>query len=80
MANEKEIMNAAQLLGKMRWNGISAAERTKAAKHAADARMEKITPEKRSEIASNAAKSLSPEAAKARAMKAWETRRKKKSA
>jgi len=78
MANKKtETMNAAKLLGQKRWKGIPATERTKAAKKAADARMSKIPAKKRAEIASKAGSSISPEAAKARAQKAWETKRKK---
>jgi len=70
-------MKAAQIMGKLRWKGVSAADRTKAGKKAAKARMVKISPKKRSEIASHAASSITPKAARARAVKAWETKRRK---
>ena len=74
---EKTVSEAAVTLGKLRWKGIPAAARKRAAKHASAARMTKISASRRSEIASKAAKSLTPEAAKERALKAWETKRKK---
>lgn len=82
MSNTKgdDVNRAAKLLGQMRWKGVSAEDRTEAAKKAATARMKRLTKKQRSDIAATAAGSISPEKAKARALKAWETKRKKKEA
>jgi hypothetical protein len=72
------VNKAASTLAKARWAKTSKKERTKAAKHASEGRMIKITPERRSEIAKIASDSISTETRKNSAKKAWETRRKKK--
>lgn len=54
-------------MAKKRWAGTTAASRKKALK--------KVRKARTAEGASRAAKSISPEAAKARALKAWETKR-----
>ena len=73
---KREVNKAAALLGKMRWKGIPADQRSEAAAKASSARMDKITAERRSEIAATASKSRSTTERKRSALKAWETRRK----
>lgn len=77
--DEKIVNKAASTLAKARWAKTSQKDRKKAAKHAAAGRMEKMTPEQRSKVAQNASQSISSETRKKAALKAWETKRKKKS-
>jgi hypothetical protein len=70
-----EVVSAAKALAKLRWKGSTAEQRQEAARIASAGRMVKISPKKRREIAHAAASSISPEAARARAQKAAETRR-----
>jgi len=72
------VNKAASTLAKARWAKTSKKDRVKAAKHASDGRMLKITPARRSEIAKQASEAITPEARKKAALKAWETRRKNK--
>ena len=72
---ENEVVSAAKALAKLRWKGTTAQQRTEAARVASAGRMVKISPKKRREIAHAAASAISPEAARARAQKAAETRR-----
>lgn len=74
------VVSAASALGKRRWAGMTADERREVMQYAVErsAQLRKLQPKAvRKARAVKAAKSISPEAAKARAMKAWETRRKK---
>lgn len=71
-----KVTKAAVTLAKLRWKDSTEEERVDAAKKASAGRMVKMSAEKRSEIASIAASSISAKAAHERAMKAWETRRK----
>lgn len=74
------VVSAASALGKRRWAGMTAEERREVMLYAVErsAKLRKLQPKSvRKARAAKAAKSISPEAAKARAMKAWETRRKK---
>lgn len=52
MSAPKEKNAAAVALGKKRWAGRSAAEKSRAGKHAAAARQKKVKPARRREIAS----------------------------
>lgn len=80
MSNRKSVAvnRAASTLAKARWDKTPKKDRVKAAKHAAAGRMVKITPERRSEIAKTASDSISTETRRLAALKAWETKRKKK--
>ena len=70
---------AASALSKTRWLNAKPGEKQRMAECMERGRR-RIPKAKRKELASNAASSISPEAAQERARKAWETRRKRQSA
>ena len=77
---DQKVVSAASTLAKIRWEGLSADERREAMAPAIarSAKVRKSQPRAiRAARAAKAAKSISPEAAKARALKAWETKRRK---
>lgn len=77
---EQNVVSAARALINLRWSRIPVEERTEVTKKAVEAAAKKRRAEPKSvkkARAVKAATSISPEAAKARALKAWETKRRK---
>lgn len=77
VSESEQVVSAASMLGKLRWKGVSKKEHSEHSRSASAARMTKISKKRRSEIATIAAASISSEAARARALKAWETKKRK---
>ena len=79
-SEESNVVSAARALSKLRWSKLSRDER----RNVMAPIVEKAAKKRRAEPravkkarATAAAKAISPEAAKARALKAWETKRRK---
>jgi hypothetical protein len=71
------VSEVASALSRFRWEKAGKRARARVGEELAKAR-KRIPKAKRKELASNAASSISPEAASERARKAWETKRRKK--
>ena len=80
-SEDSPVVSAARVLGKLRWKGVSSAERREFMHSRAIAKSVKVRKSQpkatRTARASANAKAITPEAAKARALKAWETKRRK---
>ncbi len=82
-ALRQQLSVAWTALNKRRWSTLTPEQRSRATKPAVKASLAsraKDPPKVRSARASKAASSISPAAAQARAMKAWETKRRKREA
>ena len=79
-SKEPDVVSAARALINLRWSKIPAEKRAEELRPAIEAAAKKRRSEPKSvrkARAAKAAKAISPEAAKARALKAWETKRRK---
>lgn len=79
-SKEPDVVSAASTLSNLRWSRIPVEKRADELRSAIEAAAKKRRAEPKSvrkARAVAAAKSISPEAAKARALKAWETKRRK---